>query len=185
MPVLGPEFQTFEYVNNVRQQMIEAKERSAVHLAHSLLEAETELSRTQRFAQRLGTIITGRRPDPARRETPLAFYEPNDDASEAGEVSMAAFFSNVAGGCLFTRPVLEGSGPIERRLGPLQPRAVITKNGYFGYPVVALNEEGNEVFPSTMTLDDREDFINEVMETLTIIGAQAHTEQSNDLKIRA
>jgi hypothetical protein len=178
MPVLGPEFQTFERVENARLRMIEAKERAAAKLAHNLLETEEVPTSKQRFAQRLGRLITGREPEPVRRESVLAFYEPNDDASEEGKLSMAAFFSSVGGGVLFTREVLEGDGPPEERLGYMQPRAVITEKGWYGYPVVALNEEGDPVFPSTMTLEDRDTFVTQVAETLSIISSQSYIQGS-------
>jgi hypothetical protein len=178
MPVLGPEFQTFERQNNARERSIQAKENAAVELAHSTLEAVTEPSRVHSIATRIGEIITGRRVYPEHRESVLAFYEPDDDASEAGrEPSMAAYFSDVMGGVLFTRPVLPGEGPIEKRLGELQTRAVLSRSGYYGHPVVAVGGDGHEVFPDSMSLDAREEFIDQVSETLTIISAQSYIHQ--------
>ncbi len=179
MPVLGPEFQTFERQDNIRLRMIEAKEKAAVELAHSTLEAVTEPGRVERIARRIGEISTRRRMYPEHRQSVLAFYEPDDDASEAGrEPSMAAYFSDIMGGVLFTRPVLPGEGPIEERLGVLQTRAVLSRSGYYGHPVVAVGRDGHEVFPDSMSLEAREQFIDQVSETLTIISAQTYRDRS-------
>lgn len=183
MPVLGPEFQAFERQSNIRERMIQAKEEAAVELAHSTLEAVTEPTRVQRMATRIGELITGRRVYPEHRQSILAFYEPDDDASEAGqEPSMAAYFSDVMGGVLFTRPVLPGEGPIEKRLGALQTRAVLSRSGYYGHAVVAVDADGNEVFPDSMSLDAREEFIDQVSETLTIISAQTYIQHATEQK---
>lgn len=178
MPVLGHEYQTFELDSKMRVQLIRAKERAAVKLAHSTLETVTELSKSQNIASRIGEIITGRKVYPERRDSVLAFYEPNDAASEAGlEPTMAAYFSDAMGGILFTRTIRPGDEPIENRLGALQPRAIITEGGYYGFSVVAIDEDGNGVFPTMMTTDDREIFIDQVLETLTIISARSHVSQ--------
>lgn len=178
MPVFGPNFEIFERENNIRERIIKSKEKAAVRLAHSTLENNTEPGKLHKVASRIGVIITGRKDLPEYRKSVLAFYEPNDEASEAGrEPSMAAYFTDVMGGVLFTRPVLEGEGPMEERLGVLQPRAIISKHGYYGYPVVALDEAGNAVFPGDLSLDARERFIDQVSETLTIISAQIHISQ--------
>jgi hypothetical protein len=183
MPVFGPDFQTFEEVSNTRLRVIEAKEKAAVQLAHTLLEPIREPSSFQRIASNLGKLITERPSRPDHRRSVVAFYEPNDDASEAGlEPSMSAFFTDIYGGVLFTQPVRPGDGPAEKRLGVLQPRAIITEEGYAGNPVVALDEAGNPVYPDMMTLDDREDFINQVSETLSIISAQTYLDSTSGLR---
>ncbi|MDB5184743.1 MAG: hypothetical protein JWN38_551 [Candidatus Saccharibacteria bacterium] len=178
MPPLGPEFDTFKARNRNRIRAIKSQEQRLAETAHSLLPKPAKPRALRVIKDKIMPPTSFDTP-----HTPTAYYRAGGLASD---YLMSAYFSQVYGGVLFTRLAHFSIGTgIMRGVGPIQPRAIITKSEFFGNPVMPLSEAGHLVDPSALTLTQREAFVQDLTETIDLIRAVVEAEASQESSLPA